>query len=69
MSTRLLFFGVLLATAWVVTSCGEQKVSPSPETNQPIRRNVLGLPVLPDSGPPQEGALALPLSFARYTGD
>jgi membrane-bound lytic murein transglycosylase MltF len=69
MSTRFLFFGALLATAWVVCSCGEQKVSPSPESNQPIRRNVLELPVLPDSGPPQEKALALPVTFERYTGD
>jgi membrane-bound lytic murein transglycosylase MltF len=68
MSTRFLLFGALLATAWIVSSCGKQK-SPSADTNQPIRRNVLGLPVLPDSGPPKEGALALPLSFGRYTGD
>jgi membrane-bound lytic murein transglycosylase MltF len=69
MSTRFLFFGALLASTWVVSSCREQKAPPSAETSQPIRRNVLGLPVLPDSGPPQEGALALPLTFGRYTGD
>src|SRR5215471_178627 len=69
MSTRFLFFGALLATAWAVCSCGEQKVSPSAERNQPIRRNVLGLPELPDSGAPQEAALALPLTFERHTGD
>ena len=67
MSARLLFLGVMLAALWVVSSCREQKGSPS--ADQPVRRNVLGLPMLPDSGPPQEGALALPLTFGRYTGD
>ena len=67
MSTRLLFFGVVFAAVWVVSSCREQKVSPN--ADQPIRRNVLELPMLPDSGAPQEGALALPLTFGRYTGD
>ena len=67
MSARFLFLGALLATALAVSSCRQQKVSPS--ADQPIHRNVLGLPMLPDSGPPQEGALALPLTFGRYTGD
>jgi len=67
MSTRLLFFGVVFVAAWVVSSCREQKVSPN--ADQPTRRNVLELPMLPDSGAPQEGALALPLTFGRYTGD
>ena len=67
MSTRFLFFSGLLAAAWVFSGCREQKTSPSAE--QPTRRNVLELPVLPDSGASQEGALALPLTFGRYTGD
>src|SRR5262252_4107258 len=67
MSARFLFLGALLATALAVSSCRQQKVSPS--ADQPIHRNVLGLPMLPDSGPPQEGTLALPLTFGRYTGD
>jgi membrane-bound lytic murein transglycosylase MltF len=69
MGNRFLFFGALLATAWVVSSCREQKESRSAETSQPIRRNVLEFPVLPDSGPPQKATLALPLTFGRYTGD
>ena len=69
MGNRFLFLAALLATAWVVSSCREPKTSRSAETNQPIRRNVLGFPVLPDSGPPQKGTLALPLTFGRYTGD
>src|SRR5215467_4774277 len=67
MSTRFLLFGALFAATWVLSSCREQKTSPT--AAQPIRRNVLGLPVLPDSGTSQEGALSLPLTFGRYTGD
>src|SRR5215470_12517376 len=67
MSTRFLLFGALLAAASVFFGCREQK--PPPSAEQPIRRNVLGLPVLPDSGTSQEGALSLPLTFGRYTGD
>ena len=67
MSTRFLVFGTLFAAVWVLSSCREQKTSPT--AAQPIGRNVLGLPVLPDSGPSQEGALALPLTFGRYAGD
>jgi len=67
MSTRFLFLAALFAAAWVYSGCRQQNTPPSAE--RPTRRNVLELPLLPDSGPPQEAALALPLTFGRYTGD
>src|SRR5215469_1909861 len=67
MSARFLFFSALLAIVWALSSCREQK--PSPSANPPTRQNVLGLPLLPDSGPSQDLALALPLTAGRYTGD
>jgi len=67
MSTLFLFFGALLATVWAFSGCREQR--PSPSANQPASQNVVGLPLLPDSGPSQDLALALPLTARRYTGD
>jgi membrane-bound lytic murein transglycosylase MltF len=68
-SALLFIIGAVLATACVISSCGEPKVSPNAPANQPVTRKASETSELPDSGPLQQGRLALPLTFERHTGD
>jgi membrane-bound lytic murein transglycosylase MltF len=68
-SAPLFVIGAVLATFCVISGCGEPKVSPNALTTQSVTGKASETSELPDSGPPQLGRLALPLTFERHTGD
>jgi membrane-bound lytic murein transglycosylase MltF len=67
LGTISLKLGVATAAAFLILGCGEKKLPTTAESSQPSSPE---LPELPDSASsPQQGSLALPVKFERYTGD